>query len=311
MLYSERNGFRKQKKRTYDISTEAYDFLLDSCESMFIFWRGSILNIAKMIIYPLSMSIDKDVIKSLNIRIPSLLRGEEIYHPMNYETRAATLNDQFDGTVALDFIEWICANAKDFTKGRVHPFYGHYHLAFTDSKECVSDFREVINSTFNAIGLLYKPNDDFLIERIVSNEVVLIKASELADKSKDLLLFDLVHKALSLYVSPDESNQKLAVEKEWDAFEMVKTLDASGGLSKKHSAEKLIRNISKGNTEFAKILDAGFNLLTGIGNQFMIRHHETNQVDPRETSHYEYLFNRCLAIVIFAMETISDNSPNE
>ena len=42
--------------------------------------------------------------------------------------------------------------------------------------------------------------------------------------------------------------------------------------------------------------------LTTIGNNFRIRHHETNKIDIVDIRHYDYFFNRCLALIALALQ---------
>ena len=45
-----------------------------------------------------------------------------------------------------------------------------------------------------------------------------------------------------------------------------------------------------------------FNKLTKIGNDFRIRHHETYKIDIQDIRHYDYFFNRCLALIATALQ---------
>ena len=50
------------------------------------------------------------------------------------------------------------------------------------------------------------------------------------------------------------------------------------------------------------VLTAEFKELTTIGNNFRIRHHETNKIDIVDIRHYDYFFNRCLALIALALQ---------
>jgi hypothetical protein len=52
-----------------------------------------------------------------------------------------------------------------------------------------------------------------------------------------------------------------------------------------------------GDDAFQARLEKEAKELTAIGNQFDIRHHETDKIPLRESSHVDYLFHRMWALV--------------
>lgn len=97
-----------------------------------------------------------------------------------------------------------------------------------------------------------------------------------------------------------------ATEKIWDAFERIKTYFTQ--YDKKHSAEELIDVMSKNNDGYKKMLLEEFAELTKIGNDFCIRHHETDKNIICCKQHYEYLFYRCLSVLRLAVNIlVKDN----
>lgn len=67
---------------------------------------------------------------------------------------------------------------------------------------------------------------------------------------------------------------------------------------------KLSFEIIDSNEDFNKLLDTEFKSLTNIGNQFCIRHFETYKIELKDENHYEYLFNRCLSVVLLSLKYI-------
>lgn len=53
---------------------------------------------------------------------------------------------------------------------------------------------------------------------------------------------------------------------------------------------------------YKTLFSAEFKELTTIGNNFRIRHHETNKIDIVDIRHYDYFFNRCLALIALALQ---------
>lgn len=47
-----------------------------------------------------------------------------------------------------------------------------------------------------------------------------------------------------------------------------------------------------------------FKEITSIGNEFRIRHHETNKIDISEKIHYQYLYKRCMALISTVLEIL-------
>ncbi|MCT0449644.1 hypothetical protein EFK69_10865 [Lactococcus lactis subsp. lactis] len=45
-----------------------------------------------------------------------------------------------------------------------------------------------------------------------------------------------------------------------------------------------------------------FRALTEIGNNFRIRHHETNKIDIIDIKYYDYLFNRCMSLIALVIQ---------
>lgn len=113
-------------------------------------------------------------------------------------------------------------------------------------------------------------------------------------------LEELIRIAEDLY---NKGNYSYAVEKLWDAFERIKTYYYPT-LDKKKSAEKIINDISYGNEHIKKMFDNEFKVLTDIGNNYRIRHHEKNKTDISNDLHYEYFYKRCLSLISILLKVI-------
>ena len=127
-----------------------------------------------------------------------------------------------------------------------------------------------------------------------------VALSEQASLSYDLVDFQiddhefnkLVEQAFQYY---KEARIDTATEKIWDAFERIKTFYKQ--YDKKGSITKLIDIVSKNNAEYREMVEEEFTSLTKLGNDFRIRHHETNKKDICCKEHYDYLFDRCIAVL--------------
>ena len=117
---------------------------------------------------------------------------------------------------------------------------------------------------------------------------------------------ELVEKAFQLY---KESKIDVATEKIWDAFERIKTYYQH--YDKKTSADRLLDVISKGDVAYKAMLKEEFSALTKLGNEFRIRHHETDKKDICYVEHYDYLFHRCLSVLQLATIALNEVNTSE
>lgn len=142
-------------------------------------------------------------------------------------------------------------------------------------------------------------------------EVALSEQASLSYDLVDLQIDDnefnkLVEQAFQYY---KEARIDTATEKIWDAFERIKTFYKQ--YDKKGSITKLIDIVSKNNAEYRKMVEEEFTSLTKLGNDFRIRHHETNKKDICCKEHYDYLFHRCIAVLRLVTSVLRENSLNE
>lgn len=141
-----------------------------------------------------------------------------------------------------------------------------------------------------------------------------VALSEQASLSYDLVDFQiddnefnkLVEQAFQYY---KEARIDTATEKIWDAFERIKTFYKQ--YDKKGSITKLIDIVSKNNAEYREMVEEEFTSLTKLGNDFRIRHYETNKKDICCKEHYDYLFHRCIAVLRLVTSVLRENSLNE
>lgn len=142
-------------------------------------------------------------------------------------------------------------------------------------------------------------------------EVALSEQASLSYNLVDFQIDDhefnkLVEQAFQYY---KEARIDTATEKIWDAFERIKTFYKQ--YDKKCSITKLIDIVSKNNAEYREMVEEEFTSLTKLGNDFRIRHHETNKKDICCKEHYDYLFHRCIAVLRLVTSVLRETSLNE
>ena len=146
-----------------------------------------------------------------------------------------------------------------------------------------SNFENEVNNVLSNYG--YK-----LIDRKMMPMQNQIKA----EIPKEPTLRDLVLEAERYFKKQDLESKQRALEKIWDAFERMKTYYSP---DKKKSTNQIINMISNGDAELYNKLDAEFLELGNIGNNYQIRHFETNKKPINDVRIKEYLYTRCLALI--------------
>lgn len=178
------------------------------------------------------------------------------------------------------------------------------HFIMSNYPSCVFDAIELFpgcssNNFVDEINLLLKSNG--IIYKLAGGKM---EVANMSLKSKEVItepgLKELVGQATSLYNSKAVSDKQLAVEKIWDALERLKTYYSD--LDKKTSSGKIINDISNQNDKYKELFTDEFLKLTKIGNDFRIRHHETNKIDIIDNNYYDYLFYRCYALIDLALK---------
>lgn len=228
--------------------------------------------------------------------IPNLgnpLSKREEKHAISWLPRDSTNEDTLDTYAILDYIEFIHNHIADVKNDKFHDFRKHYELKFDECGKYKATFREQINELFSRNQLAYKLNDNGLITRIIPKEFDQVLKEEILTKDDDLNR--LLNASKELFFKPGEVNKQLALEKLWDAFERAKTYYPS--LNKKNSIEQIMDIISEGNANIKEEINDECKALTIIGNNFQIRHFETDKIPLTSEKHIEYLYYRMFSFI--------------
>jgi len=297
--FTERHGMRKPIERTSIITIEMYALLFDCSERYFnnLAWR-----------FPDMCpdgngccGLDNEKFNNeLTFEIPTLFRNKYniIAKPSNISGFGKV--DDFDQFALLDLIEFIGQNCRDFSNRDYHDYFRHYHLNLYNTDNIYKYFQQEINNIFEKTGLLFTLTSNKIIERVIDNDVLSDKIENDIKNIKEQGTKQLLEEAITLFKQPNPTANKNAVEKIWDALERLKTYYVT--LDKKGSVSIIIDNMSNGQDNFIKLFNDEFKTLTDIGNNFRIRHHETNKTDINDVRHYDYFFNRCLALISLAIK---------
>lgn len=300
--YTERHGMRKAVAKTYDISIEKYALLFHCCEKYYnnLAWK-----------YPAQCpdgqgccGLDREQFElDLRYEIPTLFRDSagHIAAPELYRNVfSGGKQDEYDQYALIDFIELFAQNVRDITIGSFHSYWGHHHITCRSSNIICSQFRDEINGIFQKTGLLYELNTNLQVERIVENSPITPAVESAIAAVKEAGARELLQEAILLHRSPYPADIRNAVEKLWDAYERLKTYYTT--MNKAKSAEKIVNDMAAGQAPYVTLFDTEFRALTKIGNDFRIRHHETDKVEITDVRYYDYFFNRCLSLIALAIQ---------
>jgi hypothetical protein len=195
--------------------------------------------------------------------------------------------------VALDLIQFCYMHVAKPIRGNYHRFYQHYHLTF-DPETGQQEFKDKINRIFSRNGLGYELCEDGSIKRL-SPPVIGEQLESMRFDTGDQRLNEMLEDARKKYLNPKPDRHKESVERLWDAWERLKTLENPSN-KKKSVAQILDRAASE--PKFRKLLEKEAQKLTSIGNSFHIRHSEINQTELERMEHFDYLFHRLLSMIL-------------
>lgn len=300
--YTERHGMRRPVAKTYDITVEKYALLFQHCEKYYdnIAWK-----------FPAQCpdgqgccGLDYEQFQlDLRYEIPTLYRDDAgllAVPRVRHNVFDGDHQPEYDQYALLDLIEFFAENVRDVVVGGFHSYFGHHHLTCQNSRNVCVQFCDEINRIFQKTGLLYHLNTNLQVERIVENSPLTPTVESAIAAVSEPGTRELLQEAILLHRSPYPADIRDAVEKIWDAYERLKTYYTE--LDKKASAAKIVNDAVGGVEAYSSLFNDEFFALTKIGNNFRIRHHETDKIEIIDVRHYDYFFNRCLSLITLAIQ---------
>lgn len=193
--------------------------------------------------------------------------------------------------VVLDLIQFCYDAVANPIQDGYHSFFRHYHLSF-DEESGKDSFKEKINTIFRRNGIAFVIENDGVIKRIIPKDFQKIISTHI--RTGDSHLDSMIDDAQKKFLNPDTIIRKEAVERLWDCWERVKTLD-----DPKNKKASIAALLDKKSTEPAtrSMLEDEAKKLTEIGNTFHIRHSEVIQIVIDDNSIVDYLFYRLFAFI--------------
>lgn len=197
-----------------------------------------------------------------------------------------------DTLAVLDLVEFSFARIAKPEPYDFQSFFGHNHFNF-DKDAGRSEFRIAVNRIFARNQLAYELDENGRMIRLAA-PILREALMGYGFASGDQKLDELLETARAKFLDPDPGVRKEGLEKLWDAFERLKTLEP--GQDKKARANALIEKAAPEPT-FKAMLIGEARSLTDVGNTFHIRHSDTSQVELQGEAQVDYLFHRLFAFV--------------
>lgn len=173
----------------------------------------------------------------------------------------------------LDTLEWLSAHYASTVLREYHGYQKHHHISWRTDTEY--EFQDAVNSIFERNGIAYQFKSSGQIVRVIEGPTAKM-VSEAKFNTPDPALNKLLDEAQRSFFSRTEAEKRRATEALWDAFERIKTLEVP--TKKPKSIEALIAKVTS-HPDGRSLIDAEMSALTAIGNQWRIRHHETDKIE--------------------------------
>ena len=199
--------------------------------------------------------------------------------------------------VVLDLIQFCFGSIGKPLQRKWHSYFDHTHLDFLQ-EDGQKIFLESINRIFARQGIAYELISNGEIKRL-GPEILRESLANTLFHTGDAKLDNLLELARKKFFNPDLTVREESLEKLWDAWERIKTLEAPSD-DKKKSIANLLDKVSS-NKGFKDILNEEGQILTNVGNHFHIRHFETDKVPLEGSEQIDYLFSRLFALIYFLL----------
>jgi hypothetical protein len=196
--------------------------------------------------------------------------------------------------VILDLLEFCAAAVGEPIEGAWHSFYRHSHLKW-DHEAGRARFVGDANRLLRRNGVAFELDDSGKARRILPEPVrEVLSAAQFS--TGDALCDQMIDAARKRLVLPNPAERRESLEKLWDAYERMKTLEPG---DKRAAADALLDKAAPPGTRLREIIAQEAKALTDIGNSGGIRHSETSQEHVTDASAIDYLFTRMFSFLYF------------
>lgn len=217
--------------------------------------------------------------------LEAMLHGDGIVWPID-------MHDVPDTIAVMDLLEFCETHVAQPVEGSYHGFFKHHHLSF-NVEEGQAEFRAATNGVLARNGIAFEMNDDGIMVRLGPPEIAPVLKNAVFNTGDDAL-DGFLEDARERFTDPDLKVRKESLEKIWDAFERLKTIEQAKD-KKASIMELLTKGIAE--PEMRERVDKEMTELTDIGNKFMIRHTEMGRTPITKSEQVDYLFQRIFSVV--------------
>ena len=199
-------------------------------------------------------------------------------------------NPPTDGHIfdLLEFSYEFIAEAKDPS---YHSYMSHSHYSY-DRESGRAIFALDVNRMFERNGMAFELKDGEVVRLAPAVLQEALAASTF--QTGDSMLDEMLEAARSKVLNRSIDIRRESLEKLWDAWERLKTLEP--GRDKRESVGRLL-NKAAGEPTLRATIEEEAIALTSIGNTFMIRHTETAKIPITDSAHIDYLFHRMFSMI--------------
>lgn len=203
--------------------------------------------------------------------------------------------DVIEQDALFDLVEYVAEHIASPTPGSFHSFFRHHELSF-DADEGRRRFREDVNRILARGGTVFVLTENRRIERHGAPETQQA-LDQLQPATGDTTLDKLIEAGRKGYLSRKPENRETAVEKLWDAFERLKTLDDPS--DKKRSIASLLGRIR--DPAWRDVVEAEMRMMTSLGNNFRIRHSEVSKHEVPVDA-LDYVAARMASLIVHLLD---------
>lgn len=204
-------------------------------------------------------------------------------------------------TIALDIVDFVAQHIDQPTRRDFHEYFGHAHFFFPQhhspwNAPGETQFQKDVDLLFARNGIAFTLGGDMRVRRLGPPEARPL-ISDFKPRTGDPQLDAKLTDAMYRFQSRTPVDVQDALEKLWDAFERLKTLEP--GTNKADSVTRLLDRADAG--PFRDELESESRALTRIGNKFTIRHHERDKYNLMDNNARDYLFIRLAGLIGFVL----------
>jgi hypothetical protein len=197
-----------------------------------------------------------------------------------------------DQLAIFDMLEYLCEVVGKPNRGFHHSYFQHYHLIY-DQEAGRAEFADAVNRVFARNEIAFELHADGLVRRLLPEHLGGFLGS-LVFHTGDAETDRLLDYARNMITLPSLDRRRDGLEKLWDAFERMKTLEP--GTDKRAQAEAMLDRVTSGPI-FREQLTTEAKALTDAGNKLRIRHSEINQEFLQTADQVDYLYFRMFSFL--------------